>query len=46
MVALLKGTFGYAEPEEIATEQDPVGGHDEDAWARRFPHVMKALFGK
>lgn len=45
-VTLLQGTFGYAVPTELTWEEDPTGGHDEDAWARRFPRVMKALFGR
>lgn len=44
MVALLEGTYGYAEGSEISWEEDPLGEHDEDSWGRRFPHVMKALF--
>ncbi len=44
MVALLKGTYAYADGSEISWEEDPLGEHDEDSWGRRFPRVMKALF--
>ncbi len=45
MVALLEGTYGYVEGSDLSWEEDPIGEHDEVSWARRFPHVMKALFG-
>jgi len=45
MVALLKGTYGYVEGSEVFWEEDPLGAHDEDSWARRVPDVLKALFG-
>lgn len=46
MVALLKGTYGYAEGSELSWDEDPLGEHDEDSWGRRLPLVMKALFGQ
>jgi pimeloyl-ACP methyl ester carboxylesterase len=45
MVALLKGTYGYADPGELRSMADPIGEHDEVSWGRRFPLVMKAFFG-
>jgi hypothetical protein len=45
MVSLLESTYGYAPGSELFAYEDPMGEHDEDAWARRFPSVMKALFG-
>ncbi len=36
MRALLTGTFGYAEPRELRTFEDPEGMHDEDSWGRRL----------
>jgi enterochelin esterase-like enzyme len=44
MVSLLQTTYGYG-PDELASREDPQGGHDEDSWARRFPDVMRFLFG-
>lgn len=44
MVDLLEGTYGYQENTEIFWMADPIGEHDEDAWGRRFPEIMKALF--
>jgi pimeloyl-ACP methyl ester carboxylesterase len=46
MVGLLEGQYGYAENTELFWFEDPLGAHDEISWARRFPAVMKALFGK
>jgi pimeloyl-ACP methyl ester carboxylesterase len=46
MVALLEGTYGYVEGKEIFWEEDPMGEHDENSWARRFPGAMKAMLGK
>ncbi|MFT3775684.1 MAG: alpha/beta hydrolase-fold protein [Minicystis sp.] len=45
MVQLLEGTYGYQENQGIFWEEDPMGEHDEISWGRRFPAVMKALFG-
>jgi predicted alpha/beta superfamily hydrolase len=45
MVALLKSTYGYAEPQELVWYEDPQGIHDENSWARRFPEVLKVLVG-
>ncbi|HEU4537981.1 MAG TPA: alpha/beta hydrolase-fold protein, partial [Polyangiaceae bacterium] len=44
MAALLRDEYGYG-PGELATREDPQGGHDEDSWGRRFPDVMRFLFG-
>lgn len=45
MVALLKQSYGHVEGKELSWYEDPVGAHDEVSWSRRFPDVMKALFG-
>jgi pimeloyl-ACP methyl ester carboxylesterase len=45
MVSLLEGTYGYQENHEVFWEEDPMGQHDEISWGRRFPAVIKALFG-
>lgn len=45
MVGLLEGTYGYAEDDDVFWYEDPLGEHDEISWGRRFPLVMKALFG-
>ena len=45
MVALLEGTYGYAQGQELSWVEDPEGEHDEWAWGRRFPDVMLALLG-
>lgn len=46
MVSLLEGGYGYVEGVDLFWEEDPVGEHDEVSWSRRFPGVMKALFGR
>ena len=46
MIGLLEGTYGYKENAELFWFEDPLGEHDEVSWGRRFPAVMKALFGK
>ena len=43
MVALLTDTYGY-QAGELRWFEDPIGEHDENSWARRFPEVMTALF--
>lgn len=45
MVALLEGTYGYVEDQELFWMEDPQGEHDEWSWGRRFPAVMLALLG-
>lgn len=45
MVQLLEGTYGYQEGHELFWDADPMGQHDEISWGRRFPMVVKALFG-
>ncbi|APR79566.1 Putative esterase [Minicystis rosea] len=45
MVGLLQGTYGYVEDQDLFWAEDPLGEHDEISWGRRFPDVMKALFG-
>jgi pimeloyl-ACP methyl ester carboxylesterase len=45
MVQLLEGTYRYVEGREIRSYEDPSGEHDESSWSRRFPSVMRALFG-
>jgi pimeloyl-ACP methyl ester carboxylesterase len=45
MVRLLEGRFGYARGSDVFAYEDPAGEHNEASWARRFPLVMKALFG-
>ncbi|UQA62882.1 alpha/beta hydrolase [Polyangium aurulentum] len=44
MRELLKSKYGHAEGDELFWQEDPLGEHDEDAWSRRFPDMMKALF--
>jgi len=44
MVATLK-EFGYG-GNELATLEDPVGGHDEEAWAFRFGEFVKWRLGR
>lgn len=44
MEQLLRQTYGYG-PDELATREDPQGGHDEDSWARCFPDALRFLFG-
>ena len=44
MVAALK-ELGYGSS-ELATLEDPVGGHDEDAWAYRFGEFVKWRLGR
>lgn len=50
---LLQQTYGYAtapssvghDPDvELYWHEDPIGGHDEDAWAWRFGLMMQAFF--
>ena len=44
----LKAAFvkrGYAEGKDLTWWEDREGGHDERAWAYRFPIAVKALFG-
>lgn len=43
MVALLTDAYGY-QADELYWFEDPIGEHDENSWARRFPAVMTALF--
>ena len=45
MVALLPGAYGFGVNSELFSYEDPLGEHDEISWGRRFPLVMKALFG-
>jgi len=45
MVALLTDTYGY-QADELHWFEDPIGEHDENSWARRFPDVMTALFAE
>lgn len=45
MVALLQGTYGYSLNHDVFWQEDPMGQHDENSWARRFPDVIKALLG-
>lgn len=53
MVDLLQQTYGYATASssvghdpavELYWHQDPIGGHDEDAWAWRFGLMMQAFY--
>ena len=44
MVSLLQSTYGY-DAGRLASYEDPMGEHDEISWGRRFPMVMKYLFG-
>jgi pimeloyl-ACP methyl ester carboxylesterase len=40
---VLTRDFGYVRGEDLQTFEDPTGGHDEDAWARRVPLALRAL---
>lgn len=44
MVDLLTSSFGYQEGANLFVHVDPIGGHDEDAWAYRFGLLMRAFF--
>jgi pimeloyl-ACP methyl ester carboxylesterase len=46
MVTLLEEEHGYAAGQDVFWMEDPIGEHDEVSWARRFPLVMKALYGE
>ncbi|HEY9721550.1 MAG TPA: alpha/beta hydrolase-fold protein [Oscillatoriaceae cyanobacterium] len=39
-------TRGYTAGQNLDYFEDPIGGHNEQAWAYRFPMVLKYLFGK
>ena len=45
MVGLLRDDFDYG-PDALATFVDPIGGHDEDAWAYRFRLFVSWRLGK
>lgn len=40
MTRLLRDELGYTD-RELRVLADPTGGHDEDAWARRFPLMLR-----
>jgi S-formylglutathione hydrolase FrmB len=42
MVSLLK-SYGYQEVTNLYVHVDPIGGHDEDAWAYRFELLLGAF---
>lgn len=44
MVALLEGEFGYERGRDLEVVADPLGGHDEVAWAWRFGLLMRRFY--
>lgn len=44
MARLLQQRYGYTLGQDLHTWEDPIGGHDEDAWAWRFGLLMQAFF--
>lgn len=46
MVSLLQRSYGYMDGETLHWHEDPVGGHDEDAWAWRFGLMMQAFYAR
>jgi predicted alpha/beta superfamily hydrolase len=45
MAALLPRAFGYELGRDLWVHEDPIGGHNEEAWSHRFGLVMEAFFG-
>ncbi|RYE93148.1 MAG: alpha/beta hydrolase, partial [Myxococcales bacterium] len=45
MAELLRDDYAYTPGSDLFTFEDPPAGHDEDAWAYRFPAMMRALYG-
>jgi hypothetical protein len=43
MASLLSMSFDYVEGRDLFVHSDPIGGHDEDAWAWRFG-LVAAVF--
>lgn len=44
LIGILEGDYGYTSGDDLFTHEDPVGGHDEDAWRYRFGLMMRAFF--
>jgi len=44
MVQLLQSDYGYRLGQDLLQFEDPMGQHNEDAWARRFGLVMKSFY--
>jgi pimeloyl-ACP methyl ester carboxylesterase len=44
MIALLTRDYEYTIGQDLLVHIDPVGGHDEDAWAYRFGLLMQAFY--
>jgi pimeloyl-ACP methyl ester carboxylesterase len=44
MIALLIKDYGYTIRQNLLVHVDPVGGHDEDAWAYRFGLLIQAFY--
>jgi len=44
MFNLLISTYDYKLNKDIFVFEDPIGGHDEDAWAYRFELVVKSFY--
>lgn len=44
MVDLLTRDYQYTQDQELFWHEDPVGGHDEDAWRHRFSLFLRAMY--
>jgi hypothetical protein len=46
MINILVNTYDFKLNKDLFVFEDPIGGHDEDAWAFRFELVLKAFFSR
>jgi hypothetical protein len=45
MVRVLTGQYHYVEGIDLFTFEDPIGGHDEDAWTFRLSLALCKFYG-
>ncbi len=46
LAGLLQKDFGYVAGGDLFLHEDPIGGHDEQAWAHRFGLMLECFHGR